>query len=119
MTDETVSLFTRYLNVVNAAVEAHRDETPYRQMIQAAEKLAGDTRFGVEVYEDDPDAPFDAFTVKHSEGRLELLAHGKQDADLDWKVSREHLEEVVEHPQRYIDQPARLDLDWLKSRLGL
>lgn len=116
---DTVSLFTEYLNVANAAVAAHKDETPYKQMIQAADKLAGDTRFGVEVYADDPDQPFESFTVRHREGRLELLAHGKQDADVDWKVSRDYLQKVVDDAQTYIDEPARLDLDWLRSRLGL
>ncbi|MDX1649123.1 MAG: hypothetical protein R3263_04645 [Myxococcota bacterium] len=116
---DTVSLFTQYLNVVNAAVAAHKDETPYKQMIQAADKLAGDTRFGVEVYADDPGEPYESFTVRHDEGRLELVAHGKEDVDLDWKVSRDYLQKVVDDAQTYIDEPGRLDLDWLRSRLPL
>jgi len=41
------------------------------------------------------------------------------DPSITWTVTREYLEEIVKDPDTYIEHPEKLDLDWLKSRLGL
>jgi hypothetical protein len=41
------------------------------------------------------------------------------DPDIDWKVSRDYLRKVSSNPDQYIDNPARLDVDWLTSCAGL
>jgi hypothetical protein len=120
MTDrDTLSVFTRALNVMNSALEAHKDEKPYSVLIQATEKAMGERKLGVGVYESDPGNPFDYFTIRYREGSFELDAHGKKDPDLVWKVSRDYLEKVAADPQEYIDNPLKLDWDWLKSRVGV
>jgi hypothetical protein len=115
----TSSLFLQYLNVCNQALDAHADEFPYRQLVQAAERLAADRRFGVAVYKTERDAPYDFYTVTMTEGRFELLSHGKEEPDLTWKVSQDYLKKVVDDPDTYIQHPAKLDWDWLKSTLGV
>ena len=120
MTDrDTISLFTKALNVMNSALEAHQDEMPYSALLKATEKVMGDRKLGVAVYESDPGNPFDYFTIRFREGSFELDAHGKKDPDLAWKVSREYLEKVAGSPQEYIDNPLKLDWDWLKSRVDV
>jgi len=58
--------------------------------------------------------------VRFSNGRFELVGRGKrEDPGITWTVSRGYLETVVEDPDRYLEHPEKLDLDWLKSRLGL
>lgn len=53
-------------------------------------------------------------------GKLELVGRGKRDeAKISWTVSRDYLETVVEDPDRYVDHPEKLDLDAIKSRLGI
>lgn len=117
---QTDVLFTQALNVMNQALNNHRDETPYRQILGAAQRLLDERTFAVGVYKTDPGKPFDYYTVRYHENRIELVEHGKnKDADLDWKVSREYLERVAANPERYIDHPEKLDFDWLQSRLGL
>ena len=44
---------------------------------------------------------------------------GKQEPEAGWKVSRSYLESVVENADEYIEHPAKLDWDWLKSRVGV
>lgn len=117
--DDTISLFTQYLNVINAALAEHKDAMPYKAILEASEKVFGGTKVGVAVYADDPDTPFDYFTIRFREGSYELVSHGKQEPDVAGKVSRDYLEKVVENAQDYIDHPIKLDWDWLKSRLGI
>lgn len=116
---DTSNLFTRALNVINAALEKNRNETPYSQLLAASEKVLGDHNVGVAVYESDASAPFDYYTVRFRDGSFELVSRGKQEPDVGWKVSRGYLEKVAENPDEYIDHPAKLDWEWLKSRVGL
>lgn len=116
--DDT-ALFTRALNTMNAALADNADRMPFKQILSVADKAAGDRPIGVAVYKDDPGTPHDYFTIKFSEGAFELLSHGKQDPDIAWKVSVEYLEKLGDNPERYIEDPFKLDLDWLKSRFGI
>lgn len=116
---DTATLFTSALNVINAALAKHGDDAPYEQMLAASEKLLGDRRLGVAVYAEDASAPFDYYTIRFRDRRFELVEHGKQEPEATWKVSRDYLAQVAESPQEYIEHPAKLDWDWLKSRLGL
>ena len=112
-------LFVKALNVMNDAIGAHADETPYKQILQASEEIAGDERLGVAVYAKDPKKPHDYYTVRFHDGRLELLERGKHETRATWKVSRAYLKEVARDPEPYVAHPEKLDLDWIKSRLGI
>jgi hypothetical protein len=117
--NDTTKLLVDYLETCNEALAKHDDETPYKQIIALADdKLAG-KELGFAVYDHDPDAPHDFFTVEMSNGKLHFVEHGKRDPDIVWKTPQEYLEKVVDNQQRYIDEPSKLDLDWLKSRVGL
>lgn len=116
---ETNALFSQFLFVCNQALKRHKDTFPYKQIMDVGESILGDRNIGLAVYADDPDTPFDYFTVRLHQGQLDLVAHGKQDPEIAWKVSRDYLEKVVEHPQDYIEHPEKLDLDWIVNRLGL
>lgn len=115
----TSALFNQYIDVVNRALGENRDRFPYKQIFQASEKLARDRDIGVAVYKGDPKSPHDWFTIRMDSGTFDVVEHGKGDVDVTWKVNQDHLQNVVEEPQKYVAHPARLDLDWLKERLGI
>ena len=116
----TDALFTEYINTCNTAISRHRDEFPFKQLIDAGTKLAGDKTMAVGIYKNDASAPFDYYTVRLGpDGMLKIVDHGKKNPDLQWKASTAYLEKVVQDPNDYIEHPARLDFDWLKSRVGL
>lgn len=124
MTNETAAkdgapLFTQALNVLNAALDHNRERTPYKQILDASERLIGGRRLGVALYADDASEPYDYFTIRFGKGAFELLEHGKRDPEIAWKVSRSYLQRVAERPREYIENPALLDWDWLRSRVGL
>lgn len=118
-TTDTSKDFSNALNVMNAALAEHRDDIPYKQILAGAEKLLKDRNLGVAIYEDDPSSPFDFFTIRFQEGNLQIVSRGKKEPDLTWKVSRRYLEDVAKNSDEYIKHPAKLDWDWLKSRLGI
>ncbi len=116
---DTNALLTQYLNVVNRAIRSHKDKVPFKQILDVAQKALAGKRFGVAVYKTDPDKPHDYFTLVWRDGGLAIADHGKKDVDLAWRVKEDHLTNVVTKPEPFVDNPARLDLDWLKTRLGL
>lgn len=117
---DTNALFTQYLNVVNQAIGNHKNQFPYKQLIDAGDKILGDTKIDAAIYKRDADNPHHHATIIWSDGTFELQAHEKPEGDdvITWKMAQAHLEEVVDNPDPYKANPARLNLDWLKTRFG-
>jgi len=117
--EERATQFVEALNVMNASLDENRKKFPYEQILATAESFADDRKLGVAVYKDDPSEPFDYFTVRFHDGSLELVSHGKEDPEAAWSVSQDYLDRVANNPDEYIANPAKLDWDWLKDRLGV
>lgn len=115
----TETLFLEYLNTLNQALDAHREEAPYKQLIDLGQKLMDDKKIGIAIYKSDPSSPHDFYTVKFTDGRLAFVSHGKEAPDHSWKVKESFMQDVVKDKQTYIQNPAKLDWDWLRSRLGI
>ena len=107
-------LFYEYLKICNQAIEQHKDEFPYQQVLDLGEKIMGDQPINLAVYDDKPKA---AFSLYFRNNKLEDggLPHDVKKA---WRVNLSYLRKVVENPKDYIAHPEKLDLEWLKSRLG-
>ena len=117
--DDAYVLFNDALQVMNKAILENADRFPYGQIMKLGEKVLGGKEIGVAVYASDSSSPFDYFTVEFKNGKLELVSHGKEHPAITWKVSRDYLAKVAGDPEHYIERPERLDLDWVRSRLGL
>lgn len=110
-------LFMEALDVTNRALEANRGEGVYGELLEVLDEHLDGHRAAVALYEEDPAEPFDYFTIRYLDGRFELLERGRGEHDTEWKVSREYLASLGEDPETYIEDPWRLDLDWLADRL--
>ena len=118
MNNSEYILFSEALNVVNQSLKKNYEVFPYNVAIEAMQKVASGTKVGVEVYAEDTDSPTDFFTIAYKDHHIELVAHGKENPAFSYKVSRQFLRDIVENPQRYINNPEKLDIDWLRSRIG-
>lgn len=118
MTEKDIyTLFDGAMGVTNKAIEKNRDAPFFGPLIKAWDQFLDGHKAGIAVYDQDPEKPFDYFTIRYLNGKFEILSRGKSEHDTEWKVSRDYLQSVVDEPQKYIDSPSKLDLDWLKSRL--
>ncbi len=118
-TGNASTLFTQYVRVVNRAFAAHRREQPWKQLFSTAYRVIGNKRIGAAIYTDDPSKPYDFFTLGLDRGKLLILEHHRAETEIEWKLKEEHLRQVVEHPDQYVETPAQLDIGWLKKRLGV
>lgn len=111
------TLFTDLLRVANRAIEAHRDESPWRELVERTTDCETPS-FGVALLGGDSEVPIDRFAIHLHEGRFELVS--REDVPVvDWEVSIDFLRDVARHPDRYVADPRRLQLDWLERRLGI
>lgn len=108
-------LFGHYIDVCNRALEAHEDKFPYKELIAAGEKLSGGD-IHLAVYEDVPEA---VYTLQFQDKRLTHRPDITPNMKRAWRVNKSYLRKVVEQPEKYIEQPELLDIDWLKNRLGI
>jgi hypothetical protein len=113
------TLLTEALGVINRAIEAHGNASPWREIVAGTSGRDGAKLFAVEVWEGDPERIVDHYTIRAHEGRFEVVEHGGIERAIDWRVSVEALRTIVTKPDRYLSDPGRLPLDWLESRLGI
>jgi len=115
--NDTYTLFMGALDVSNKALAGVRDTPIVKDLVDIMARGASGRQFGVAVYAEDPSTPHDYYTVRIENHEIRLVSRGKDNPDIDWKVSMEYLREINDDPQAFIDNPLKLDLAWLKHRL--
>ena len=106
------SLFKQYLIICNEAMKAHAHEFPYKQIWNAVERLQSGEPVDLTIYDDEPQQHYKVcLKNKHID-----LVQADKNGNIDgWKMNTSYLRKVVENPEEYIKQPAKLDWDWLKD----
>ncbi len=114
------ALVSVYVLTCNAALEKHKDQFPYRQILAVCHRMTVDERIGLEVYEEgQPQSRCDYYTLRLRDGRLQLLDRGKIAPHIETKLSDEYLQHVANHSQKYIDDPSNLNVPGLKSQFTI
>jgi len=112
--EEYDELFKSYLQVCNKAIEQNKDSFPYKQIWDAGSKFLDDSAINIAVYDD---RPIISYSVRFNNGEISA---NKNEISLDgkpWKVTYSYLKKVIDNPDEYIKHPARLDWQWIKSRI--
>lgn len=114
------SLISDYIVVVNQALDKSANEFPLKQVMELFERfMKQNRRIGVAIYSSDAHSPHDYFTLRLNDAnRIELANRGKENPDVEWKVSKKYLKDVTNNPEPYIKNPVKLDWEWLKSRFS-
>lgn len=110
------ALFEQYLHICNEAMKAHKDQFPYKQIWDAVERLQAGEEIDLTIYDD---APQSHYKVRLKDKHIDVVTTDHEDEHRGWKINTSYLRKVVEHPDEYINHPAKLDWDWLKDRAGL
>lgn len=113
----TSNLFPRYLDVVNRALEAHREAFPGALLESEKAEPLRERSIGVAVWGGVPATPHEYFTIELDDGRFTLVDAGKQRKRIQWRIMERHLEEVVEDPEPYVEAPEQLDLNWIRTEV--
>lgn len=110
------SLFQQYLSICNQALYQHKEEFPYKHIWEAVETLQEGKDIDLIIYDNKPK---NHYKVRLHNKQLNIVDSDTSGRHDGWKLNISYLREVINHPQDYIDHPAKLDWDWLGDRVGL
>lgn len=109
--DEIDSLFRRYVMICNAAMQQHKEAFPYKQIWDALERQQKETAFDISILDDEPSRHYQ---LSMKDKHIDVLSCD-DDNQCPRKINASYLRKVVEHPEEYLANPAKLDWDWLQQ----
>ena len=109
-------LVENYLDVYNKALQNNGDRFPFKQILGAVEREG----FGkiIEIQLIDA-VPPEIHVMAYSKNGLYLLPSNDVRGALSdgiWNVKIDDLKNVVQNPDTYIQNPAKLDWEWVLSK---
>jgi hypothetical protein len=113
------NLMIEYLDVCNAASEAHHSSLLYKPIIAAYDSFFSNRQVGIDIYGKDTDEIETTVTIRLVNGMFEPVPEAEVHSSFHLRLSRHYMEDVVAHREEYIRHPEKLDWDWLKSRMGV
>lgn len=113
-------LMREYIAICNHAMAKNKEKFGYRQAHIIGKALADGANFRTVIYQDKPSETQAVYTLhfdaEKPELRLDDTANPEEGA-FTWKAPVSYLRDVVEtRPMWYLEQPTRLDWQWLKAR---
>lgn len=114
---EYEEVFQQYLNICNQAIEQNKQKFPYADIWGARfQALKEEATLNAIVYDDRPKA---AFVLRLTpDMKIEILEKKPLPPEDEWPFTYQYLKRVVDNPQEYIENPAKLEWGWLKTVFG-
>ena len=123
MQSEKQDLVQAYLQICQKAIEANSARFPFQQILSAAKNIHGPRRIKLVITDACADQTRDdvfAMIVEYDgQNKAPRLLPCPADDKIEeglrrtWAVRQAYLQEVVDNPVPYIDNPALLDWQWL------
>lgn len=107
-------LFKSYLQVCNDALETNGNRFPFKQILGAAEAKRH-REVEVCIVDDQPDVSY-VIHLEHQKILGESMSCPSASCDCTkpkWNVTRSYLEDVINNPDEYIQNPAKIDWEWM------
>lgn len=110
-------VFQKYLEICNQAIEKNRHTFPYTEIWSARFKvLETEAMLHAIVYDDRPKVAFMLRLTKDM--KIEIVEKKPIPAADEWPFTYQYLKRVVDNPEEYITNPAKLEWGWLKTVFG-
>lgn len=107
------AIIQSYVSVCNKALSLNKDRFPFKQILGAAKQSGKGKMVEVNIDHSDPRESF-VFTIEN--GQIIAKPHescANCRCDKRWKINRHYLEEVISHPQDFINNPAKINWEWI------
>ena len=106
-------LINRYVGICNEALLQNRNRFPFKQILGAARESEKDRPVEVCIKDN---GSSDTYVFRLKDSGIIAAPHDSCkgcDCVRSWNVSANYLEDVVKDPQSYIQNPAKLDWEWM------
>ncbi|MCS5597843.1 MAG: hypothetical protein NZ828_11385 [Alphaproteobacteria bacterium] len=105
------NLFVQYLDVCNRAIDANKHRFPFKQIMESVRDVQTHKNVEVIILDDHPPVScvicFDDNQKITTQPAIGVRGLQK------WRVSKAYLENVINNPDEYIQNPAKIDWEWL------
>ncbi len=110
-------VFQQYLEICNRAIERNKNKFPYTEIWGARLKLLEDElKIQAIVYDDRPKLAYMLRLTKDM--KIEIVEKKTIPPEDAWPFTYRYLRRVVDNPEEYIENPAKLEWGWLKTAFG-
>lgn len=114
---EYEEVFQKYLEICNRSIEQNKNKFPYTEIWGARFKtLEDEATLHAIVYDDRPKMEFMLRLTRDM--KIEILEKKPVSSEDEWPFTYQYLKRVVDNPQEYIENPAKLEWGWLKAIFG-
>ena len=94
-------------------MNAHRDAFPYKHIWEAIEGAYKNSSVPIAIYDDEPKG---CYSLQVKDQHIDLINEEEHPpTTCSKKLTTSYLKYVINHPEEYIADPAKLDWDWLKK----
>ena len=101
----------QYLEICNRVLEANRDRFPFNRIWEAGEAALKGRSVALAVVDEEPKA---SCVVRLENQHIEE-AEATGDGPPTTRISKQYIEDVLAHPDKYIDDPSLIDWRWLMA----
>lgn len=116
--EEYEQVFQQYLEICNQAIEQNKNKFPYTEIWGERMKLVEDEmKIEAIVYDDRPKIAYMLRLTKDM--KIEIVEKKPTPPQEAWPFTYQYLKRVVDNPQEYIENPARLEWGWLETAFAL
>ncbi|WP_020400871.1 hypothetical protein [Kordiimonas gwangyangensis] len=102
----------QYLEVCNQVLEANRNRFPFNRIWEAAEASLAGRSVAFAVVDDEPKA---SCVVRLCGQHIETADAGDENPPAT-RLSKQYIDDVVAHPDKYIEDPSLIDWRWLSGK---
>jgi hypothetical protein len=112
MHDEPPSekLLSQYIQICNAALAANKNRFPYKQILSAAQQQQNNKQTKVGIIDNHPTP---RYAIKIKDNHISYGTCSDLENGATWFITKSYIEEVLQNPDDYIKNPAKLDWEWL------
>ena len=111
---EYEQVFQKYLEICNRAIEQNKNKFPYTEIWGSRLKqMEEEMKVEAITYDDRPKASYMLRLTKDM--KIEIVEKKELKPEEAWPFTYQYLKRVVDSPQEYIDNPAKLEWGWLKT----
>ena len=106
-------MFRKYLDICNEALAANKNRFPFKQILNAAQQDNINKQIEVSIIDDKPQS---SYVIQLADHHISALPHTScQDCSCHskWIIPRSYIESVLKKPEIYIQNPAKLNWEWL------
>jgi len=111
--EEYEQIFQKYLEICNRALEQNKTTFPYAEILGARFKaMEAEATLHATIYDDRPKIEFVLHFTRDM--KIEIMEKMPVASEGDWPFNYLYLKNVVDNPQEYIENPAKLEWGWLE-----